>query len=169
EKKLNAAVFPGAQGGPLMHVIAAKAVCFKEALESGFKDYQAQVIKNAQAMAKVFMDRGYDVVSGGTDNHLFLVSLIKQGLTGKDADAALGRAGITVNKNAVPNDPQSPFVTSGVRIGTPAITTRGFKETQCVALAGWICDILDHLGDADVEAQVAAQVAGLCADYPVYR
>lgn len=169
EKKLNSAVFPGAQGGPLMHVIAAKAVCFKEAMEPGFKDYQAQVIKNAQAMASVFVSRGYDVVSGGTDNHLFLLSLIKQGLTGKEADAALGRAGITVNKNAVPNDPQSPFVTSGIRIGTPAITTRGLKETQSEALAGWICDVLDHLGDADVEAQVAGQVSGLCADYPVYR
>ncbi|SEC97157.1 serine hydroxymethyltransferase [Pseudomonas anguilliseptica] len=169
EKKLNAAVFPGAQGGPLMHVIAAKAVCFKEAMEPGFKEYQAQVIKNAQAMAKVFIERGYDVVSGGTDNHLFLVSLIRQGLTGKDADAALGRAGITVNKNAVPNDPQSPFVTSGLRIGTPAITTRGFKEAQSIELAGWICNILDHLGDADVEAQVATLAAGLCADYPVYR
>ena len=169
EKKLNAAVFPGAQGGPLMHVIAGKAVCFKEALEPGFKDYQQQVINNAQAMAKVFIDRGFDVVSGGTDNHLFLVSLIKQGITGKDADAALGRTGITVNKNAVPNDPQSPFVTSGLRIGTPAITTRGLKEEQSVELAGWICDILGHLGDDDVEAQVARQVAGLCADYPVYR
>ncbi|BCQ65390.1 hypothetical protein PBOI14_71400 [Pseudomonas sp. Boi14] len=169
EKKLNAAVFPGAQGGPLMHVIAAKAVCFKEALEPGFKAYQQQVIDNAQAMASVFIKRGYDVVSGGTDNHLFLVSLIRQGLTGKDADAALGRAHITVNKNAVPNDPQSPFVTSGLRIGTPAVTTRGFKVTQCTELAGWICDILDHLGDADVEANVARQVAALCADFPVYR
>ena len=169
EKKLNAAVFPGAQGGPLMHVIAAKAVCFKEALEPGFKAYQKQVIENAQAMAQVFIDRGYDVVSGGTDNHLFLVSLIRQGLTGKDADAALGRAHITVNKNAVPNDPQSPFVTSGLRIGTPAVTTRGFKVAQCVALAGWICDILDNLGDADVEADVAKNVAALCADFPVYR
>ena len=169
EKKLNAAVFPGAQGGPLMHVIAAKAVCFKEALEPGFKAYQQQVIENAQAMAQVFIDRGYDVVSGGTDNHLFLVSLIRQGLTGKDADAALGRAHITVNKNAVPNDPQSPFVTSGLRIGTPAVTTRGFKVTQCVALAGWVCDILDNLGDADVEADVAKNVAALCADFPVYR
>ncbi|SMF48637.1 Glycine/serine hydroxymethyltransferase, partial [Pseudomonas sp. LAIL14HWK12:I11] len=169
EKKLNAALFPGAQGGPLMHVIAAKAVCFKEALEPGFKAYQQQVIENAQAMAQVFIDRGYDVVSGGTDNHLFLVSLIRQGLTGKDADAALGRAHITVNKNAVPNDPQSPFVTSGLRIGTPAVTTRGFKVAECVALAGWVCDILDHLGDADVEAQVAASVARLCAEYPVYR
>ena len=169
EKKLNAAVFPGAQGGPLMHVIAAKAVCFKEALEPEFKSYQKQVIENAQAMAQVFIDRGYDVVSGGTDNHLFLVSLIRQGLTGKDADAALGRAHITVNKNAVPNDPQSPFVTSGLRIGTPAVTTRGFKVAQCVALAGWICDILDNLGDADVEADVAKNVSALCADFPVYR
>ena len=169
EKKLNSAVFPGAQGGPLMHVIAAKAVCFKEAMEPEFKAYQQQVIDNAQAMAQVFIERGYEVVSGGTDNHLFLLSLIKQGLTGKEADAALGRAGITVNKNAVPNDPQSPFVTSGIRIGTPAVTTRGFKVAQCQALAGWICDILDHLGDADVEAQVAKLVAGLCADYPVYR
>ncbi|WP_448108488.1 serine hydroxymethyltransferase [Pseudomonas azerbaijanoccidentalis] len=169
EKKLNAAVFPGGQGGPLMHVIAAKAVCFKEALEPGFKTYQTQVIRNAQAMAQVFIERGYDVVSGGTDNHLFLVSLIRQGLTGKDADAALGRAGITVNKNAVPNDPQSPFVTSGLRIGTPAITSRGFKEAQSIALAGWICDILDHLGDADIEGNVARQAAALCADFPVYR
>ncbi|MNF43813.1 Serine hydroxymethyltransferase 2 [compost metagenome] len=168
EKKLNSAVFPGAQGGPLMHVIAAKAVCFKEALDPSFKDYQAQVIANAKAMAKVFMERSYDVVSGGTDNHLFLVSLIRQGITGKDADAALGRAGITVNKNAVPNDPQSPFVTSGLRIGTPAVTTRGFLVPECRALASWICDILDHLGDADVEAQVAKQVAALCARFPVY-
>jgi glycine hydroxymethyltransferase len=169
EKKLNSAVFPGAQGGPLMHVIAAKAVCFKEAMEPGFKTYQQQVINNAKAMAKVFIDRGYDVVSGGTDNHLFLVSLIKQGITGKDADAALGRTGITVNKNAVPNDPQSPFVTSGLRIGTPAITTRGLKEAQSIELAGWICNVLDHLGDADVEAQVATLAAALCAEYPVYR
>jgi glycine hydroxymethyltransferase len=169
EKKLNSAVFPGGQGGPLMHVIAAKAVCFKEALEPGFKDYQFQVIKNAQAMAEVFKQRGYDVVSGGTDNHLFLVSLIRQGITGKDADAALGRAHITVNKNAVPNDPQSPFVTSGLRIGTPAVTTRGFQVPECRALATWICDILDHLGDADVEAQVAKQVSALCARFPVYQ
>ncbi|MBS5846200.1 MAG: serine hydroxymethyltransferase [Pseudomonas putida] len=168
EKKLNSAVFPGGQGGPLMHVIAAKAVCFKEALEPGFKDYQRQVISNAQAMAQVFMQRGFDVVSGGTDNHLFLVSLIRQGITGKDADAALGRAHITVNKNAVPKDPQSPFVTSGLRIGTPAVTTRGFKEAQCRALASWICDILDHLGDADVEAHVAGQVSELCKLFPVY-
>ena len=169
EKKLNSAVFPGGQGGPLMHVIAAKAVCFKEALEPGFKTYQKQVIDNAQAMAEVFIKRGFDVVSGGTDNHLFLLSLIRQGLTGKDADAALGRAHITVNKNAVPNDPQSPFVTSGLRIGTPAVTTRGFKVAQCTELAGWICDILDHLGDADIEADVARQVTSLCKDFPVYR
>ena len=169
EKKLNSAVFPGGQGGPLMHVIAAKAVCFKEALEPGFKTYQKQVIDNAQVMADVFIKRGYDVVSGGTDNHLFLVSLIRQGLTGKDADAAMGRAHITVNKNAVPNDPQSPFVTSGLRIGTPAVTTRGFKVAQCTELAGWMCDILDHLGDADIEADVARQVTSLCKDFPVYR
>ncbi|MFJ5297124.1 serine hydroxymethyltransferase [Pseudomonas sp. NPDC088368] len=168
EKKLNSAVFPGGQGGPLMHVIAAKAVCFKEALEPAFRDYQVQVIKNAQAMAEVFKQRGYDVVSDGTDNHLFLVSLIRQGITGKDADAALGRAHITVNKNAVPNDPQSPFVTSGLRIGTPAVTTRGFEVTQCTALANWICDILNNLGDADMEAHVARQVKGLCALFPVY-
>ncbi|CAI3804883.1 Serine hydroxymethyltransferase [Pseudomonas sp. MM221] len=168
EKKLNSAVFPGGQGGPLMHVIAAKAVCFKEALAPGFKDYQRQVISNAKAMAQVFMQRGFDVVSGGTDNHLFLVSLIRQGITGKDADAALGRAHITVNKNAVPNDPQSPFVTSGLRIGTPAVTTRGFKEAECRALATWICDILEHLGDADVEAHVAGQVSELCKLFPVY-
>ncbi|WP_116403433.1 hypothetical protein [Pseudomonas aeruginosa] len=150
-------------------MIVAGFSAFKEALEPGFKDYQAQVIRNAKAMAEVFIGRGYDVVSGGTDNHLMLISLVRQGLTGKEADAALGRVGITVNKNAVPNDPQSPFVTSGIRIGTPAITTRGLQEAQSRELAGWICDILDHLGDADVEAKVATQVAGLCADFPVYR
>ncbi|BBP52713.1 serine hydroxymethyltransferase 2 [Pseudomonas sp. St386] len=169
ERKLNAAVFPGGQGGPLMHVIAAKAVCFKEALEPGFKTYQQQVIKNAKAMASVFIQRGYDVVSGGTDNHLFLVSLIRQRLTGKDADAALGRASITVNKNAVPNDPQSPFVTSGLRIGTPAVTTRGFQEPECSVLASWICDILDKLGDAEVEARIARRVSELCERFPVYK
>ena len=147
EKKLNSAVFPGGQGGPLMHVIAAKAICFKEAMSDEFKVYQQQVVKNAQAMAQVFIERGFDVVSGGTQNHLFLLSLIKQDITGKDADAALGRAFITVNKNAVPNDPRSPFVTSGLRIGTPAVTTRGFKEAECRELAGWICDILDNMGD----------------------
>lgn len=168
EKKLSSAVFPGTQGGPLMHVIAAKAVCFKEAMTPEFKAYQQDVLNNANAMATVFQARGYEVISGGTRNHLFLVSLIRQGITGKDADAALGRARITVNKNAVPNDPQSPFVTSGIRIGTPAITTRGFGIQQSEALAAWICDILDHLGDADVEAHVARQVAHLCKQFPVY-
>ena len=171
-KKLNGAVFPGQQGGPLMHVIAAKAVAFKEAMSQDFVQYQQQVIDNARAMATVFIDRGYDVVSGGTDDHLFLVSLIKQGVTGKDADAALGRAHITVNKNAVPNDPQSPFVTSGLRIGTPAVTTRGFDESECSDLAGWICDILDVLaeqGNSDaVEAEVREKVAALCERHPVY-
>jgi len=167
-KKLNSAVFPGGQGGPLMHVIAAKAVCFKEAMSDEFKAYQQQVVKNASAMAQVFIDRGYDVVSGGTKNHLFLVSLIKQDITGKDADAALGRAHITVNKNAVPNDPRSPFVTSGLRIGTPAITTRGFGESESRELAGWICDILDNLDDEAVNSRVREQVAALCARFPVY-
>jgi glycine hydroxymethyltransferase len=168
QKKLNSAVFPGGQGGPLMHVIAAKAVCFKEAMSDEFKTYQQQVVKNASAMAQVFVDRGYDVVSGGTKNHLFLVSLIKQDITGKDADAALGRAHITVNKNAVPNDPRSPFVTSGLRIGTPAITTRGFGESECRDLAGWICDILDNLDDDAVNSRVREQVSALCARFPVY-
>ncbi|WP_423810564.1 serine hydroxymethyltransferase [Pseudomonas aeruginosa] len=168
EKKLNSAVFPGAQGGPLMHVIAAKAVCFKEALEPGFKDYQAQVIRNAKAMAEVFIGRGYDVVSGGTDNHLMLISLVRQGLTGKEADAALGRVGITVNKNAVPNDPQSPFVTSGIRIGTPAITTRGLQEAQSRELAGWICDILDDIDNPEVGERVRGQVGEFCRHFPVY-
>lgn len=169
EKKLNSAVFPGGQGGPLMHVIAAKAVCFKEAMQPAFRDYQVQAIANAKSMAAVFTERGYDVVSGGTENHLFLVSLIRQGITGKDADAALSRARITVNKNAVPNDPQSPFVTSGLRIGTPAVTTRGLRVADCQSLASWICDILDHLGDADVEAHVARNVASLCEAFPVYE
>ncbi|OZG73351.1 serine hydroxymethyltransferase [Hahella sp. CCB-MM4] len=172
EKKLNSAVFPGGQGGPLMHVIAAKAVSFKEALEPEFKEYQEQVVKNAQAMANVFIERGYDVVSGGTENHLFLLSLVKQGLTGKDADAALGRASITVNKNAVPNDPQTPFVTSGLRIGSPVITTRGMKEAQCSALAGWIADILDAMQAGNVEETIASvkeKVRGYCLDYPAYR
>ena len=168
QKKLNSAVFPGGQGGPLMHVIAAKAVCFREAMSDEFKTYQQQVVKNASAMAQVFVDRGYDVVSGGTKNHLFLVSLIKQDITGKDADAALGRAHITVNKNAVPNDPRSPFVTSGLRIGTPAITTRGFGESECRDLAGWICDILDNLDDEAVNSRVREQVSALCARFPVY-
>ncbi len=168
EKKLNSAVFPGAQGGPLEHVIAGKAICFKEALQPEFKTYQEQVLKNAQTMVQVFLDRGYDVVSGSTYNHLFLVSLIKQDITGKDADAALGRAFITVNKNSVPNDPRSPFVTSGIRLGTPAVTTRGFKETECRDLASWICDILDNLGDESVEAAVREKVKAVCARFPVY-
>ncbi|ATH83678.1 MULTISPECIES: serine hydroxymethyltransferase [Pseudomonadaceae] len=168
EKKFNSAVFPGGQGGPLEHVIAAKAVCFKEALQPEFKAYQAQVIKNAQTMAQVFIDNGYDVVSGGTQNHLFLLSLIKQDITGKDADAALGRAYITVNKNSVPNDPRSPFVTSGLRIGTPAVTTRGFKEDECRQLAGWICEVLANIGNDEVEGRVREQVKALCAKFPVY-
>ncbi len=167
-KKLNSTVFPGTQGGPLMHIIAAKAVAFKEALEPEFKAYQTQVVANARAMAKVFVARGFDIVSGGTDNHLMLVSLIAKDISGKDADAALGRANITVNKNAVPNDPRSPFVTSGIRIGTPAVTTRGFKEAEVTELAGWICDILDNLGNADVEAQVKARVLALTSRFPVY-
>ncbi|ERP96438.1 serine hydroxymethyltransferase [Marinobacter sp. ES-1] len=168
QKKLNSAVFPGGQGGPLMHVIAAKAVCFKEAMSDEFKAYQQQVVKNAAAMAEVFIERGFDVVSGGTKNHLFLVSLIKQDITGKDADAALGRAHITVNKNAVPNDPRSPFVTSGLRIGTPAVTTRGFGEQECRDLAGWMCDILDNLEDDAVISRVREQVEAVCARFPVY-
>ncbi len=168
EKKFNSAVFPGGQGGPLMHIIAAKAVCFAEALQPSFKLYQQQVIANAQAMAQVFVERGYDIVSGGTDNHLFLLSLIKQGLTGKAADAALGAAHITVNKNAVPNDPQSPFVTSGIRIGTPAVTTRGFAVDECKALAGWICDILQDIDNPQVIASVREKVSALCARFPVY-
>ena len=168
EKKLNSLVFPGTQGGPLMHVIAAKAVAFKEALAPEFKTYQAQVVANARAMAKVFMDRGFDIVSGGTDNHLFLVSFISQGLTGKDVDAWLGAAYITVNKNSVPNDPQSPFVTSGIRIGTPAVTTRGFKETECRDLAGWICDVIDARGSQEAVAAAKAKVLDLCKRFPVY-
>ncbi|QEM80777.1 serine hydroxymethyltransferase [Halomonas binhaiensis] len=171
-KKLNGAVFPGQQGGPLMHVIAAKAVAFREAMSQDFVRYQERVIANAQRMAEVFMERGYDVVSGGTRDHLFLVSLIRQGVTGKDADAALGRAHITVNKNAVPGDPQSPFVTSGLRIGTPAVTTRGFDVEDCETLAGWICDILDELAagndSSEIESQVRGQVDTLCTRYPVY-
>ena len=169
EKKLNSAVFPGTQGGPLMHVIAAKAVCFKEALGADFKTYQQQVVKNAKAMAKVFVERGYDVVSGGTENHLFLVSLIKQDITGKDADAWFGNAHITVNKNAVPNDPRSPFVTSGFRVGTPAVTTRGFGEKECSELAGWMCNILDSKGAAAVIDAVKAKVADVCGRLPVYQ
>jgi glycine hydroxymethyltransferase len=167
EKKLNSMVFPGLQGGPLMHVIAGKAVAFLEALQPEFKAYQQQVIDNARAMAAIFTARGYDIVSGGTDNHLMLVSLIAKGLTGKDADAALGRAHITVNKNSVPNDPQSPFVTSGIRVGTPAITTRGFGIDECQQVATMVCDVLDHLGDAGVEKQVSERVMALCRRFPV--
>ncbi|MFN2348129.1 MAG: serine hydroxymethyltransferase [Thioalkalivibrio sp.] len=168
EKKLNSLVFPGTQGGPLMHVIAAKAVAFKEALEPGFKDYQKQVVVNSRAMAATMMERGYKIVSGGTDNHLFLVDLIDKGLTGKAADAALGNANITVNKNAVPNDPQSPFVTSGIRIGTPAITTRGFGEKESKDLAGWICDVLDDHENTAVIEQVKTKVLDVCHRFPVY-
>ncbi|NBC46631.1 MAG: serine hydroxymethyltransferase, partial [Gammaproteobacteria bacterium] len=168
EKKFNSLVFPGIQGGPLMHVIAAKAVAFKEALEPAFKDYQKQVVLNAQAMAETFLARGYDVVSKGTDDHLFLVSFIEQGLTGKDVDAWLGSANITVNKNAVPNDPQSPFVTSGIRIGTPAMTTRGFGLDEARVLAGWMCDVIDGRGDEAVIAETKAKVLDLCKRFPVY-
>jgi glycine hydroxymethyltransferase len=167
EKKINSMVFPGAQGGPLMHVIAAKAVAFKEALQPEFKVYQQRVLDNAKAMAEVYTARGYDIVSGGTDNHLMLVSLIKKGITGKDADAALGRAHITVNKNSVPNDPQSPFVTSGIRVGTPAITTRGFGVEECRLVAKLMCDVMDKLGDAATEKHVAEQVVALCRRFPV--
>ena len=169
EKKLNSLVFPGTQGGPLMHVIAAKAVAFKEALEPSFKDYQKQVLANARAMADVIMKRGYEVVSGGTDNHLMLISLIAKKLTGKDAEAALGEANITVNKNAVPNDPQSPFITSGIRIGTPAITTRGFKEAESRELAGWMADILDNMGNTSVRAAVKEKALAICRRFPVYQ
>ncbi|ERP93295.1 serine hydroxymethyltransferase [Alcanivorax sp. P2S70] len=169
QKKINSAVFPGGQGGPLEHVIAAKAICFKEAMQSDFKGYQEQVVKNAQAMAGVFIERGFDVVSNGTENHLFLLSLIKQDITGKDADAALGRANITVNKNAVPNDPRSPFVTSGLRIGSPSITRRGFNEADAKELAGWICDILDNMGDESVIDAVKGKVKEICARLPVYE
>ncbi|HVI58904.1 MAG TPA: serine hydroxymethyltransferase [Luteimonas sp.] len=168
EKKLQSIVFPGIQGGPLMHVIAAKAVAFKEALEPGFKAYQEQVVKNAQAMAKTIIARGYKIVSGGTENHLMLVDMIGKGITGKDAEAALGRAHITVNKNAVPNDPQKPFVTSGLRIGTPAVTTRGYGQADCVALANWICDVLDNPKDENVIAGVRDNVTKQCAQFPVY-
>ena len=172
EKKLNSAIFPGTQGGPLMHVIAAKAVAFLEAQEEGFKVYQQQVITNARAMADVVMQRGYKVVSGGTDNHLFLWDLIDKGLTGKDVENVLGEANITVNKNAVPNDPQSPFVTSGIRIGTPAMTTRGFNEEDSVALASWMCDIVDSMdgstADNAVITKVREQVRDICARLPVY-
>ncbi|XOZ33437.1 serine hydroxymethyltransferase [Halomonadaceae bacterium KBTZ08] len=168
EKKFNSAVFPGSQGGPLMHAIAGKAVCFKEAMQDDFKEYQQRVVRNAQAMAEVFQQRGFEVISGGTRNHLFLLSLIKQDITGKDADAALSKANITVNKNAVPNDPRSPFVTSGLRIGTPAMTTRGFGETEARDLAGWMCDILDDLDNEETIERVRKEVQELCRRFPVY-
>jgi glycine hydroxymethyltransferase len=171
QKKLNSAVFPGGQGGPLMHVIAAKAVAFKEALEPGFKDDQKLVVANARAMAATFMERGIDIVSGGTDNHLMLVNLIGKEYTGKDADEALGRANITVNKNAVPNDPRSPFITSGLRVGTPAVTTRGFGEQEIVDLTHWMCDVLESLENGTSEqviAEVKQKVLEVCARFPVY-
>jgi glycine hydroxymethyltransferase len=168
EKKLNSMIFPGTQGGPLMHVIAAKAVAFKEALQPEFKEYQKQVVKNAQAMASVFIERGYEVVSGGTDDHLFLVSFIEKGLTGKAVDAWLGQAFITINMNSVPNDPQSPFVTSGIRVGTPAVTTRGFDEKDCADLAGWMCDIIDSNGDGKMISEVKMKVQDICKKNPVY-
>ena len=168
EKKLNSAIFPGIQGGPLMHIIAAKAVSFKEAMSDEYKVYQKQVKVNAQAMAETFIERGFDVVSGGTDDHLFLVSFIDQGLTGKAVDAALGNAHITVNMNAVPNDPQSPFITSGIRVGTPAVTTRGFGEHECRDLASWMCDICDDLENQSVIDAVKEKVATVCAKHPVY-
>jgi len=168
EKKLNSTIFPGIQGGPLMHVIAAKAVALKEAMEPAFKEYQQQVMDNAQAMVDVMLSRGYKVVSGGTDDHLFLVDLIDKGITGKQADAALDSANITVNKNAVPNDPQSPFVTSGIRVGTPAITTRGCGEAEARDLAGWMCDVMDDVGNQDTISSVRDKVLDLCKRFPVY-
>jgi|TARA_B110000977_G_scaffold99476_1_gene130626 glycine hydroxymethyltransferase len=168
-KKINSMVFPGMQGGPLMHVIAAKAVAFKEALQPEFKEYQKQVVANARAMVKQFQARDYDIVSGGTDNHLFLVDLIKKGITGKAADAALGNANITVNKNTVPNDPQSPFVTSGIRLGAPAITTRGFKEAECVELVNWMCDVMNDVENVEVQERVKKAVVELCSRFPVYE
>ncbi len=168
DKKFNSLIFPGIQGGPLMHVIAAKAVALKEALQPEFKTYQQQVVKNAKAMAAAFIERGYKVVSGGTENHLFLLDLIDKGLTGKEADAVLGRAYITVNKNAVPNDPQSPFVTSGLRIGSPAITTRGFKEAESALVVNWICDVLDDIKNEELINEVREKVKSLCAELPVY-
>jgi len=169
EKKLNSAIFPGIQGGPLMHIIAAKAVAFKEAMSDEFKTYQKQVVINARAMANTFIERGYDVVSGGTDDHLFLVSFIEQGLTGKAVDAALGSAHITVNKNSVPHDPQSPFITSGIRVGTPAATTRGFGEKECIDITHWICDICDDIENTSVVDEVRAKVESLCSKFPVYQ
>ena len=168
EKKIDSNIFPGIQGGPSMHIIAAKAVAFKEAMQPEFRSYQQQVIKNAQVMASVFIKRGFDVVSNGTDNHLMLVSLIPKGITGKAADAALNKAHITVNKNAVPNDPQSPFVTSGIRVGTPAPTTRGFKEAEIIEIAHMMCDVMENIDDEEVSARVREKVSNLCLRFPVY-
>jgi glycine hydroxymethyltransferase len=168
EKKVSSAVFPGIQGGPLMHIIAAKAVAFKEAMDPEFRRYQERVLANARAMAETIISRGYKVVSGGTDNHLFLIDLVDKGLTGKAVDAALSAAHITVNKNAVPNDPQSPFVTSGIRVGTPAVTTRGFGLDEVRVLASWMCDVMDAIGDDIVIARVRAKVTELCGRHPVY-
>ncbi|MFZ0486989.1 MAG: serine hydroxymethyltransferase, partial [Arenicellales bacterium] len=168
EKKIASRVFPGSQGGPLMHVIAAKAVSFKEALEPGFKAYQEQTIANAQKLAATLMERGYNIVSGGTDNHLFLLDLIDKGVTGKDVEAALGKANITVNKNAVPNDPQSPFITSGIRVGTPAVTTRGFTEPEIDKLGHWMCDVIENMSDAGTRDRVKREVLEVCARFPVY-
>jgi glycine hydroxymethyltransferase len=167
-EKFNSMVFPGIQGGPLMHVIAAKAVAFLEALQPEFKTYSAQVVANARAMTAVLQQRGFNIVSGGTDNHLFLLDLTTTDITGKDADAALGRAHITVNKNAVPNDPRPPFISSGLRIGTPAVTTRGFKEPEVQQLAHWMADVLDHMGDEGALQRVRAAVVEICRRFPVY-
>jgi glycine hydroxymethyltransferase len=168
QKALNSLVFPGTQGGPLMHAIAAKAVAFKEALDPEFKVYQRDVIDNARAMAAIMMERGYKIASGGTDNHLLLVDLIGKEFTGKDAEEALGRANVTVNKNTVPGEPRSPFVTSGLRLGTPAVTTRGFTVANCQQLAGIICDVLDNIGSAEVEQKAKNQALALCRQHPVY-
>ena len=169
EKKINFMVFPAYQGGPHMHTIAGKSVAFKEAMQPEFKTYIQQVKKNARTMVDVFLERGLNIVSGGTDNHLFLVDMIEKGLTGKEVDAALGRAGITVNKNAVPNDPQSPFVTSGIRIGTPSVTTRGFKENECAQVANWICDVMDNVNDEATIARVKQDALALCGRFPLYE
>ncbi len=169
EKKLNSAIFPGSQGGPLMHIVAAKAVAFQEALQPSFKQYQVQVIANARKMTEIMMQRGYKIISNGTDNHLFLVDLMGKDVTGKDAETALGLANVTVNKNAVPNDTRSPFVTSGLRLGTPAITTRGFKEKECEMIAHWVCDVLDRPQDSTVSAQTKVKALALCGQFPVYQ
>jgi glycine hydroxymethyltransferase len=168
EKKINSMVFPGMQGGPLMHVIAAKAVALKEALQPEFKEYQKQIVKNAKLLAKGLQERGYKIVSGGTENHLFLIDLIDKNITGKDADSALGNAYITVNKNTVPNDPRSPFVTSGLRVGTPAVTTRGFKEKEIQLLSTWMADILDNIQDEATQSRIRKEVIALCRQFPVY-